>query len=342
MARMAVLRREPIGIKTGLDRYADYVEDCLRANPIEYETIELNISMRRGLPNLVKGTLRPMLRCVLSREGRTVHATDELCAAAFPFIRGRKIVTVHHVPRPGEYRGRLYEMLWMSVVRMAVRHADMVIAQSEATRSDAIEAFGLPAEKVIHIRNPVAPVFRPTAAKEDVVACMGMFIPRKNMAASIEAFRLLAAMPGMSGYRLRICGHGPEKEALIAKARDLGLEGRTEFIEGLSDEGMAEFYSKAKLVLNTSLHEGLGYVTLEAQACGTPVLYLKSSSIPEDVTREAVACDGVEDMARKAHAILTGAAAYDDLVGRGVDYASSFGSGFCQRTVDALTAGGRE
>jgi glycosyltransferase involved in cell wall biosynthesis len=70
------------------------------------------------------------------------------------------------------------------------------------------------------------------------------------------------------------------------------------------------------LVFNTSLLEGTGLVTLEAQRCGTPVLHLNRAHIPEPVTRLSVGCEDPSDMAEKAYALISDPEAYDDLCRR--------------------------
>lgn len=51
----------------------------------------------------------------------------------------------------------------------------------------------------------------------------------------------------------------------------------------MSDSELAEHYSAADLLLNLSEEETFGLVTVEALACGTPVLVLDSTACPETV-----------------------------------------------------------
>ncbi|MDU1414423.1 MAG: glycosyltransferase [Clostridium sp.] len=53
---------------------------------------------------------------------------------------------------------------------------------------------------------------------------------------------------------------------------------RTENIEEL-----AELYSAAMVLVNTSVEETFGLVTVEAMACGTPVIVYNSTALPEEV-----------------------------------------------------------
>jgi len=68
-------------------------------------------------------------------------------------------------------------------------------------------------------------------------------------------------------------GEGPLKNDLIELAKDLGLENHIKFAGFIAEEGLADYYRMADLfVLPTRELEGFGLVTLEALACGVPVL----------------------------------------------------------------------
>ena len=46
---------------------------------------------------------------------------------------------------------------------------------------------------------------------------------------------------------------------------------------------MVKFYSMADVLLNLSMEEACGRVTIEALACGTPVIAMNSTSNPEQI-----------------------------------------------------------
>jgi glycosyltransferase involved in cell wall biosynthesis len=79
--------------------------------------------------------------------------------------------------------------------------------------------------------------------------------------------------------RLWIVGDGPERGMLERLAGRLGITGSCAFL-GARPRGI-EFMAAADIVVMTSLYESFGYVPLEAQACGKPLL--------------ATAVDGVRD-----------------------------------------------
>lgn len=323
MAKVVVLRRpyESGRMKTGLGRYADVVQRHLADR--EPDVITMDLSLKKGVFNLLtNGLIRPFFR-VCNNRNDTFHATDELCGVMFPFIRGRKIVTVHHVITDGE-SGRAFSGFWHFVTRIALRRADRIISISDPTTQDLL-SMGVDESRITTIDGSVEPIFRRIdIEKKRTIGCVGQLQPRKNMKDSVLAFSELVSMDGMEDMTLRIVGKGPEEQDLRDYAQSLGISDRVEFLKDLDEDELVRFYNECLLVLNTSLHEGLGLVTLEAQACGTPVLHLAHAHIPEKVTRTSIPCDSPEDMAEKAHMILTDVEKYTLKSKESEEYVSEF------------------
>jgi glycosyltransferase involved in cell wall biosynthesis len=117
---------------------------------------------------------------------------------------------------------------------------------------------------------------------------------------------LLAAMPTVvEAYpeaRLIIAGDGPLREDLRAQARRLGVEERVSFAGFVPEDRLPDYYRAADLVvMPTRALEGFGLTTVEALACGTPVVGTPVGATPEilapldpalvtgDATPEAIA-----------------------------------------------------
>lgn len=97
---------------------------------------------------------------------------------------------------------------------------------------------------------------------------------------------LIAAMPAIVAHRpdalLLIGGQGPERERLQAQIGALGLSKYARLIGFLPDDRLADYYGAADLfVLPTVALEGFGLVTLEALACGVPVVGTPVGATPE-------------------------------------------------------------
>jgi glycosyltransferase involved in cell wall biosynthesis len=104
---------------------------------------------------------------------------------------------------------------------------------------------------------------------------------RKAWPQNLEGFAIFARQhPGARLFCHTYTGDGGAEGAvnLLALADQLGIGDRIAFIDqeaykrGLPDNYMRRFYSAIDVLNAVSLGEGFGVPTLEAQACGTPVL----------------------------------------------------------------------
>jgi glycosyltransferase involved in cell wall biosynthesis len=101
---------------------------------------------------------------------------------------------------------------------------------------------------------------------------------RKRVDLAIEA------VPHLSDdYRLRVVGDGPLRPELEARAVDLGVAGRVEFV-GAVDDTRPEI-ELAHVVVSCSRQEGLSRSILEALALGTPVVGTDARGVT-DVLRD--------------------------------------------------------
>ena len=72
---------------------------------------------------------------------------------------------------------------------------------------------------------------------------------------------------------LLIGGRGYLKQALQQRINSLGLEQNIQLLDFIPAEQLPDYYRAAELFVLPTLHyEGFGLVTLEALACGTPVV----------------------------------------------------------------------
>lgn len=85
--------------------------------------------------------------------------------------------------------------------------------------------------------------------------------------------------------RLEVAGSGDDVPRLEALARTLGIEDRVAFLGRVSEADKIRLYRRASVALNSSLKEGWGLTSIEANGCGTPVV---ASDVPG-------LCDSVRD-----------------------------------------------
>jgi alpha-1,3-rhamnosyl/mannosyltransferase len=191
------------------------------------------------------------------------------------------VVTVHDLAvlrHPDAFPAwtRLYGRTWL---RTTLRRARRVVAVSEFSRRETVALAGVDPDRVDVVPNAVDPVFGPDgrAAAGDYLLTVGTLEPRKNLARTIEAARLL-------GAELRVVGAAGwgGVDAAGPHVRRLGR---------LSDAELAEQYRGARCVVYASLYEGFGIPVAEAMASGTPVVTSAGSAMAEVCGDAAVLVD---------------------------------------------------
>ncbi|MBN1639933.1 MAG: glycosyltransferase family 4 protein [Anaerolineae bacterium] len=209
--------------------------------------------------------------------------------------RTRTLVTVHDLSflhLPDCFQPSLLEYLVAHVPR-AVARAHCVIADSESTRRDLVDAYGVPPGRVVVIYPAVEPRFRPLDDQpalarvreryqlpQRFILSLGTIQPRKNYTGLIEAFARLGD-PELS--LVIVGGRGWLYDDVFAAVREHRLEERVCFPGYVADEDVPALYNLASVFALPSLYEGFGIPPLEAMACGTPVVVANNSSLPEVV-----------------------------------------------------------
>jgi len=183
---------------------------------------------------------------------------------------------------------------------------DTILVLSEFSRGLLRDHFGVPPERTVLVPGTADMArFRPTERALKAGAAPRIFTLRRLASRmGLEDLIEAAALVRDSGreFSLRIGGRGALRgrlEALIAERR---LTGCVQLLGYLSDEQVVEQYRRADLsVLPTIAYEGFGLATVEALACGTPVLGTRVGATPEvlgPLCEELLRDPGPESMAQ--------------------------------------------
>lgn len=164
-----------------------------------------------------------------------------------------------------EVENRIYDFFY----RVGLRQADSIVAQVPLHTDLLRDAWGLKSHLVL---SPYLDIRTPESVEKDIVLWVGRSAYYKRP----ELFvRLAEEHPGQKF--VMICNTSPyDKGFMVSIAKLLKRFSNLEFHEYVPYPEMKSFYSRAKLLVNTSDFEGFPNTFLEAAVQKTPVLSLNS------------------------------------------------------------------
>jgi glycosyltransferase involved in cell wall biosynthesis len=239
--------------------------------------------LRHAMPALIGAIRRARPRAVVSSLG---YVNLALLASRRLLPAGARIIVreanMPSLSLPGGPRPGLMRWLY----RRYYPRADAVICTSHMMMEEMARDIGVAEARLHLLPNPVdgvalrAEAARPTAQAENSVhfIAAGRLARQKGFDRLIEMF---ADLPG--DCRLTILGEGSERQALQAMCDNLG--GRVR-LPGFENNPWPH-YAAADAFLMPSRWEGMPNATLEALACGTPVIATPESGAIGEIAAAA-------------------------------------------------------
>ena len=292
-----VLGRERTGDET-------YVENVLRELPEHAREARLRLAAVTRHPELVPAGVEPVALPARSQELRMAWSLPRLLRRLRPAVAHFQhalplvspcpaVVTIHDLSferRPHLMNRRKDRLVFRAAVPRSVRRAAAVVAVSERTKSDVVEAYGVPPDRVVVTPHGVDPAFAPGGAPDSYLLFVGAIERRKDPLAAADA----AAQVG-----LPLVVAGPRRDPGLARE----LERRGAELTGyLGKPALAELYRGAACLVLPSRYEGFGFPVLEAMACGTPVVAAPDPALREVAGDAALFAERAElgDAVRRA------------------------------------------
>ena len=179
------------------------------------------------------------------------------------------------------------------IERVVMRRCERVVVLSDFMRQRVIAVHGILEEKLRIIPGAADPGrFCPAQDAADVRHFLQLPLNKvilftvRNLVPRMGLDNLLQAIASLDGERrdllLLIGGEGPLRPTLEALIQDLGLADQVHLLGFIPEDALSGYYQAADLVvMPTQQLEGFGLVTVEALACGTPVLGTPVGAIPE-------------------------------------------------------------
>lgn len=181
--------------------------------------------------------------------------------------------------------------------RMVMQRCSRVIVLSEFMKQRVVAAHRIDESQIHILPGGADPVkFRPAGDRAEVRRSLGIptdkvvLLAVRNLVARMGLDRLIQAMAQVEKEHpdvlVLIGGSGPLRQELERLIADLHLTHRVRLLGFIAEEELPHYYQAADMVLMpTHELEGFGLVTVEALACGTPVIGTPVGAIPEVLAR---------------------------------------------------------
>jgi len=261
---------------------------------------------------------------------------------------GPLVMTIHDlaflkVPQQSSLYARLY---WQYLLRESVRRAHEIIAISQQTCEELHTCWSVEPERIHLIHNALRLSLQRTNISSETVESVrqryggryllhvGRIMPRKNVEMLIEAFNLLAER--FTDVHLVLTGGtGHGSASVLQQIADSPYHERIHQAGWVPEQDMGALYAAAEALVFPSKHEGFGLPTLEAMACGTPVI-ASFEAASDEIAGDAVIrtdCSSAAPLADTIVQLLTDDKLRARLIQLGLAHTELFSPESCARAT---------
>ena len=251
----------------------------------------------------------------------TVLTIHDLSLLLFP--------ATHEERRVGRARRRLPVMS---------RRATLIITPTNAVKSEVCEHLRVRADKVIVVNEAPRRSFQPMPVEqasatvrrlgldEEFILYVGTIEPRKNLITLVKAFEEVLRSTTLRPQLVIAGKKGWLTDELFTYIESAKLGDRIHLTGYLGDDELRALYSACKVMVYPALYEGAGLPTLEAMACGAPVITTNTPAISEMVSDKARFFSPTDFRALARHIVelLTTPTARDSMSRAGIHHAARF------------------
>jgi glycosyltransferase involved in cell wall biosynthesis len=190
------------------------------------------------------------------------------------------VIEIHHIvgyPRAANMLEHLKKTFTALFFRFDAKNAIAVRTVNSIEVPEFLSIHGVPPTKILFIPSFYIDheTFKPMKlSKEyDIIYC-GRLARNKGLKELLEALQIVKEEYPM--FKAVVVGSGSLRKWFFREMSKRNLANNIEIVDWLPDkERLAEMYNKSKILVMTSYNEGGPRVTLEAMACGTPVITTK-------------------------------------------------------------------
>lgn len=262
------------------------VQNSLRVFDLTRETGPVDVAMiHQSLAGL--GPIVSRYRCV----SRWVYVCHSLAHEEYLTRAERASSTLERVRRKLSARARRW------IERMVMRRCHHVVVLSEFMKQQVMAAHGIAPGQITVVPGAADPaIFSPPHDRNDVrwelkipesrtvLFTVRNLVPRMGLEHLLEAMTMLGEE--RQNLLLLIGGEGQLRPRLEELIRSKDLQDSVQLLGFVPEDQLAKYYQASDLVVMPTLQlEGFGLVTVEALACGTPVMGTPVGAIPEVLRR---------------------------------------------------------
>jgi glycosyltransferase involved in cell wall biosynthesis len=212
--------------------------------------------------------------------------------------------------------GFRYDLRMRPYATLCAQKAAYIFSISSAVKSDCLELYGVPDEKVIVIPNGYDNgIFRPRRlSKAKILSNHGLdtdvslpvvtFGGKMSMTKGVDILMgANAVLQKRRPYILLLFGSGDIKDVL-GRAPTSDEKKNTHFIGHVPQDVLAEFHNIAEFSVLPSRDEGFAVAALEAMGCGLPVVATDIPSLSELIVGKTVPIGDVHALAEAMESML--------------------------------------
>lgn len=281
-----------------------------KLNKIRGSNISLSIIEPKERLNLIRGAIYNLLILpikLLRTNADLYHASAPGEVIAPILLRKRTVITLHdviYITYPNQTR--LIQRLYFYLCSYFIKKTDFVITSSDFSKREINRTLKIPLNKIKRIYLGIDKKFKYVNKTNDKknIGYLGGQNGRKNVDSLIKAFHILQMKPNFKNHKL-LLSFKPNKR-IINLVNSLRIK-NIEFLGGIPEDKIVQFYNSLDLFIFPSLYEGFGFPPLEAMASGCPVICFNKTSISE-ITGDAALKVNVanpNELAKNIEKVLT-------------------------------------
>ncbi len=247
----------------------------------------------------------------------------------------KKILTIwdmaYYLPESrAKFRERpkawIYQSLWKLMLPRIKNKIDMYITISHGTKEGILKYLKIPEEKIRVIHLGVDDIFRPI----EIEKTNDPLLPDEPFILTDKPY------PALFKIYYNLKKRGIKHKLIVFSGRDypggketvinLGLEKDVLFLGYVSNEELVKLYNTADLYVRFVYFTGFGIPTVEAMACGCPVVVSNADAAPEVVGDAGILLSpyNLNEWVNKIYEVLTNEELRREMAKKGIERAKMF------------------